>query len=107
MERSLQAKIASRSLRVGVIGLGYVGLPLATTFAEVGFDVTGIDTDQHKVDAANGGESYIPDISSSTLQSLLDTKRIHFTTDYTILKDIDAVSICVPTPLRKMFCLWP
>jgi UDP-N-acetyl-D-glucosamine dehydrogenase len=86
---------------VGIIGLGYVGLPLATTFAEAGFHVTGIDVDQQKVDSANRGESYIPDISSSTLQSLIETKRIHFTTDFAALDDIDAISICVPTPLRK------
>ncbi len=101
MERPLQEKIATRSLRAGVIGLGYVGLPLAITFAEAGFHVTGIDVDQQKVDAANRGESYIPDISSSTLQTLLDRKRIDFTSDYAVLKEIDAVSICVPTPLRK------
>ncbi len=101
MQHPLQEKIAARSLRVGVIGLGYVGLPLVATFVEAGFHVTGIDTDQQKVDAANRGESYIPDISSNTLQTLLDTKRMYFTTDFTALKNIDAISICVPTPLRK------
>src|SRR5438132_5433361 len=99
MERLLQEKIATKSLQVGVIGLGYVGLPLATTFAEAGFHVSGIDTDQQKVDQANRGESYIPDISSSTLQRLIDTQRICFTSDYNALDDIDAVIICVPTPL--------
>ncbi len=98
---TLREGISARSLHVGIIGLGYVGLPLATTFAEAGFHVTGIDVDQQKVDAANRGESYIPDIASSTLQSLIDTKRIDFTTDFAVLDDIDAVSICVPTPLRK------
>jgi UDP-N-acetyl-D-glucosamine dehydrogenase len=88
-------------LHVGVIGLGYVGLPLAATFAEAGFHVTGIDVDQQKVDQANRGESYIADISNSTLQALLETKRLHFTSDYAALANIDAVSICVPTPLRK------
>src|SRR5438093_2329767 len=101
MQRPLHEKIAARSLRVGVIGLGYVGLPLVATFVEAGFHVTGIDTDQQKVDAANRGESYIPDISSNTLQTLLDTERMYFTTDFTALKNIDAISICVPTPLRK------
>lgn len=101
MNHSLQEKISARSLHVGVVGLGYVGLPLATTFAEAGFHVTGIDVDQQKVDRANQGESYIPDISSTTLQALIDTGRLHFTSDYTVLEDIDAVSICVPTPLRK------
>jgi UDP-N-acetyl-D-glucosamine dehydrogenase len=101
MNHSLQEKISTCSLHVGVVGLGYVGLPLATTFAEVGFHVTGIDVDQQKVDRANHGESYIPDISSTTLQALIDTKCLHFTSDYAVLEDIDAVSICVPTPLRK------
>src|SRR5947209_1139684 len=101
MHHQLQEKISTRSLRVAVIGLGYVGLPLAITFAEAGFQVTGIDVDQQKVDQANRGESYIPDIASKTLQTLIDTKLLHFTTDYATLDDIDAISICVPTPLRK------
>lgn len=101
MKQELLGKIKSRSLRVAVIGLGYVGLPLATTFAEVGFDVMGIDVDQQKVDSANKGESYIPDISSHTLQRLIESKHLHFTTDFAALVDVDAISICVPTPLRK------
>jgi UDP-N-acetyl-D-glucosamine dehydrogenase len=101
MKNALLEKISQRTLSVAVIGLGYVGLPLATTFVEAGFDVTGIDVDQHKVDRANRGESYISDVASSTLQSLLKTGRLHFTTNYTALEDRDAVSICVPTPLRK------
>ncbi len=101
MEHKLHEKIINRTLRVGVIGLGYVGLPLATTFAEAGFYVTGIDVDQQKIDQANRGESYIPDISSQTLQALIDAGHLSFTSDYAALTDIDAVSICVPTPLRK------
>jgi UDP-N-acetyl-D-glucosamine dehydrogenase len=101
MERPFLEKISTRSLRVGVIGLGYVGLPLAVTFAEAGFHVTGIDTDRPRIDQANRGESYIPDVSSSTLQKLIGTQRICFTSDYNALDDIDAVIICVPTPLRK------
>src|SRR6266568_2956425 len=101
MERPFLEKVSTRSLRVGIIGLGYVGLPLAVTFAEAGFHVTGIDTDQQRVDQASRGESYIPDVSSSALQRLIDTKYICFTSDYSALDDIDAVSICVPTPLRK------
>lgn len=98
---SLLEKISTRSLRVAVIGLGYVGLPLAARFAEVGYQVTGIDVDEQKVDQANHGKSYIPDIASSRLQALVDTKRLSFTTDYAVLAESDAVSICVPTPLRK------
>lgn len=101
MHHQLQEKIATRSLRVAIIGLGYVGLPLAITFAEAGFHVEGIDVDRRKVDQANRGESYIPDIPSSTLQALIETGRLHFTSDYAVLDDSDAISICVPTPLRK------
>lgn len=101
MKQTLLEKISTHSLRIAIIGLGYVGLPLATTFAEAGFYVTGIDVDQQKVDLANRGESYIPDIAGATLQRLLAAKRLQFTTDYASLEDVDAVSICVPTPLRK------
>jgi UDP-N-acetyl-D-glucosamine dehydrogenase len=101
LEHPLLKKIATKSLRVAVVGLGYVGLPLATTFAEAGFHVVGIDTDKQKVDQGACGESYIPDISSSKLRELIGTGRLHFTSDFTVLKDIDAVSICVPTPLCK------
>src|SRR2546421_7071007 len=101
MDHPLHRKISTRALRAAVIGLGYVGLPLATTFAEAGFHVTGIELDQQKIDLANRGESYIPDIPSSTLQALIEAKRMCFTSDYAALDDIDAVSICVPTPLRK------
>lgn len=101
MDHSLQEKIATKALRVAVIGLGYVGLPLAITFAEAGFHVTGIDIDQQKIDRINRGESYIPDISSSTLEKLIEAKRLNFTCDFEALDDIDAVSICVPTPLGK------
>jgi UDP-N-acetyl-D-glucosamine dehydrogenase len=101
MDQLLHQKIIKRTLRIAIIGLGSVGLPLAITFAEAGFHVTGIDVDQQKVDAANHGESYIADISSSTLQALIETKRLHFTSDYAVLDNIDAISICVPTPLSK------
>lgn len=101
MDHSLQEKIATKTLRVAVIGLGYVGLPLAITFAEAGFHVTGIDVDQQKIDRVNSGESYIPDISSSTLEKLIEAKRLNFTCDFEALDDVDAVSICVPTPLGK------
>jgi UDP-N-acetyl-D-glucosamine dehydrogenase len=101
VNKQLKKKIATKDLRVAVIGLGYVGLPLAVTFAKAGFHVTGIDIDQRKVDMANLGESYISDIASSTLRELIEVGRLHFTSDYSVLEHIDAVSICVPTPLRK------
>ena len=101
MKQALHEKIAARTLRVAIIGLGYVGLPLATAFAEAGFHVTGIDLDQNKVESANKGESYIADVASETLRHLLDTGHLQFTTDFSALEDVDALSICVPTPLSK------
>lgn len=101
MDQALQRKIDTRTLRIAIIGLGYVGLSLAVTFGEAGFSVTGIDVDRQKVEAASRGESYIADIASSALQALIETKRLQFTSDYSILKDVDAISICVPTPLRE------
>jgi UDP-N-acetyl-D-glucosamine dehydrogenase len=101
MRNLMLEKIAKRTVRVAVIGLGYVGLPLATTFAEAGFHVTGIDVDPKKVDQANRGESYIPDIPDSLLKSLIDAECLNFTSDYTTLDEKDAIVICVPTPLGK------
>jgi UDP-N-acetyl-D-glucosamine dehydrogenase len=101
MKNTLYEKITSHTLRIAIIGLGYVGLPLAATFAEAGFDVIGIDVDQKKVDQANKGESYISDIDSAFLQQLINAGRLHFTSDFSVLEEVDALSICVPTPLRK------
>lgn len=96
---ALIEKIASRDAVVGIIGLGYVGLPLAVAFAEAGFRVIGIDVDKNKVDAVNRRESYIEDITSETLAGL--ARPIEATTDFAALADCDAVSVCVPTPLSK------
>ncbi len=95
----LLEKIAARSARVAVIGLGYVGLPLAVAFAERGFPVTGIDVDAGKVAALNRGESYVQDIPSQRLRGILP--RFTATTDYAALDACDAAIICVPTPLNK------
>ena len=92
-------KIENREAVVGIIGLGYVGLPLAVVFAQAGFQVWGFDIDENKVDAVNRRESYIEDITSETLTSL--TPFIQATTDFAILSRCDAISICVPTPLAK------
>ena len=94
-------KIANRKARMGVIGLGYVGLPLAVEFAAAGFEVWGIDLQAGKVDAINRGESYIPDVETKRLNGLVKEGRLRATTDYSMLKELDTVSICVPTPLRK------
>ncbi len=93
--------IADRSVQVGVIGLGYVGLPLATIFAEAGYQVVGVDIDPRKVRLLNEGRSYIEDIPEERLASLVEQGRLSATTDFAALDTCDAVSICVPTPLRK------
>ena len=84
-----------------MIGLGYVGLPLIVEFGLAGFDCTGIDIDEAKVDAISKGDSYIPDVPSEDVASLISNGLLCATTDFSSLKDADAVIICVPTPLRK------
>jgi UDP-N-acetyl-D-glucosamine dehydrogenase len=98
---TLLHKIASRQASIGVLGLGYVGLPLAVEFARAGFNVTGVDVDQRKVDTLNAGRSYIPDVKTEDVAALRATGKLTATTDYAELCAVDAVSICVPTPLRK------
>src|ERR1041385_5310735 len=97
----LERRIKTKQARVGVIGLGYVGLPLALTLNEAGFDVTGIDIDTNRVDAILAGRSYITDIKDKELQKATAAKRFRATTDLSEIHKLDAVSICVPTPLRK------
>ena len=94
-------KLASGDAHVAVIGLGYVGLPLAVVFAESGYRVTGIDLDPGKVSAINCGQSYIDDVSQRSVQDLVCQHRLSATSDFSVLAECDAVSICVPTPLRK------
>ena len=94
-------KLANRSAKVAVMGLGYVGLPLAVIFAEAGFTVTGIDPDERKVRALNQGTSYIPDVPTRQVAPLVEAGTLRATTDFSVLQHADAVSICVPTPLRK------
>ncbi|MCB0062622.1 MAG: nucleotide sugar dehydrogenase, partial [Caldilineaceae bacterium] len=132
MKESLIAKFQQRKAHIGIIGLGYVGLPLAVSFAQAGYRVTGIDLDHRKVDAINQGQSYIADVSSRVLRELTggegvatehlqlaggtatqsaavpvappsttSTGRLDATTEYAVLAECDAVSICVPTPLNK------
>ncbi len=98
---SLLEKIRNKRARVGVIGLGYVGLPLAVEFAKAGLDVTGFDVDRSKTDSINAGKSYIPDVEQRELESCVTSGRLRATTDLTKLADMDAIDICVPTPLRK------
>ena len=100
-KQSLLDRIERRDALVAIVGLGYVGLPLAVEFAEVGFRVIGLDINAERVDALNRGESYIPDISEEAVKRLVADGRLRATTDYASLREADAISICVPTPLRK------
>ena len=97
----LLERITQREAHVAIIGLGYVGLPLAVVFAEAGFTVVGIDLDARKVDALTQRQSYIEDIPSERIQPLVAEGRLSATTDFSVLAQCDAVSICVPTPLNK------
>jgi UDP-N-acetyl-D-glucosamine dehydrogenase len=99
-ERLLQ-RIHEGEARVGVVGLGYVGLPLAVEFARSGLTCTGIDVDPRKVAAIERGESYIPDVPSADVQALRAAGRLSATTDFSVVAELDTINICVPTPLRK------
>jgi UDP-N-acetyl-D-glucosamine dehydrogenase len=94
-------RIRARTARVGVIGLGYVGLPLVVEFARAGFDVTGFDVDASKTDQINAGKSYIPDVAEADLAAYVKAGTLRATTDMSQLGSMDAIDICVPTPLRK------
>ena len=98
---NLIQKLKNKSARMAILGLGYVGLPLAVVFAEAGFKVTGIDPDSEKVDSLKKGISYIPDVKTDVVEKLVKSGHLSATTDFSVLKDMDAVSICVPTPLRQ------
>jgi UDP-N-acetyl-D-glucosamine dehydrogenase len=97
----LEEKIRTRTARVGVVGLGYVGLPLAVEFARAGFRVTGIDVSDAKTRRVNAGDSYVGDIPSATLAPLVEAGMLSATTDFGAVADLDTINICVPTPLRK------
>jgi len=98
-KQQLLDRLNSRTATVGIIGMGYVGLPLAVEFARAGYHVIGLDVLQDKVDKLNAGVSYIPDIPTETLAPLVETGHLRGTTSYDDLREVDAVSICVPTPL--------
>ncbi len=97
----LLQRIENRSARVGIIGLGYVGLPLAVEFAKAGFKVLGFDVSKGRVAQVNRGESYIGDVKTEHLAEVVKSGHFEATDDFARLTDSDAVSICVPTPLRK------
>src|SRR6188474_4358 len=93
--------IKSRRARTGVVGLGYVGLPLAVEFARAGFSTTGIDLDPEKVRAINAGRSYIDDVPASDVKELQSAHLLRAVTSFDVVADLDTINICVPTPLRK------
>jgi len=100
-QKILEKKIVQHKAKIGIIGLGYVGLPLAVEFSKAGFDVTGIEINKDKVKMINRGESYIQDVKKKELQELVKNNKLKATTDFSVLKSMDVVSICVPTPLSK------
>src|SRR5262245_874534 len=97
----LTHKISSRTAKVGIVGLGYVGLPLAVEYAKAGFEVTGIDLLESKVAHLRAGESYVQDVSSEEIGALVDAGKLRATTDFSVIAELDTINICVPTPLRK------
>jgi len=101
VKEQLLHRIHTRQARAGVVGLGYVGLPLAVEISRSGLACVGIDVDSKKVSAISRGESYIPDVPAADVQSLLADGRLSATTDFSVVAGLDTVNICVPTPLRK------
>jgi UDP-N-acetyl-D-glucosamine dehydrogenase len=101
IKETLIEELKAKKARIGILGLGYVGLPLAVVFAEAGFHVTGIDPDSRKVDCLNQGVSYIPDVKTPAVEKIVKSGHLKATTDFSVLQELEAVSICVPTPLRK------
>ncbi len=100
-QQTLTNQLKDRSAKVAILGLGYVGLPLAVVFAEAGFYVTGIDPDKRKVNSISRSESHIQDVPTEQVKRLVKSGRLKATSDFSVLKEMDAVSVCVPTPLRK------
>lgn len=99
MKKELLKKINEKSIRVGVVGLGYVGLPLAVEKAKAGFKTIGFDVQSEKVDMVNQGHNYIGDVVDSDLKKLVEEGMLTATTDFSFVKDVDFIAICVPTPL--------
>ena len=98
---ALKDKISGRTAHVGIVGLGYVGLPTMVALAQAGFSVTGLDTDRERVDRINSGDSYVEDVSSQTLGGLVTQSKIRATADYGAVANMDVIVICVPTPVNK------
>ncbi len=101
IKETLIKKLQEKTAKIGILGMGYVGMPLAVVFAEAGFQVLGIDPDQGKVDTFNKNISYIQDVPGATVARLHKTGKLNMTSDFAALQEMDAISICVPTPLRQ------
>ena len=99
MKELLLNKIKNKEIVCGVVGLGYVGLPLAVEKAKAGFKVIGFDVQKEKVDMVNAGHNYIGDVVDSDLANLVKDGKLSATSDFSFIKDVDFVAICVPTPL--------
>src|SRR5579862_6320065 len=98
---TLKEQIVNRTARVGIVGLGYVGLPLAVEFAKAGFSVTGIDLVESKIERINAGNSYVQDVAEDDVSTLVEGGKLRATTDFSVVRELDTINICVPTPLRK------
>lgn len=101
MKEELLGKIEKREITVGVVGLGYVGLPLAVEKARAGFRTIGFDVQEEKVNLVNSGHNYIGDVIDDDLKELVEDGKLSATTDFTFVKDVDFIAICVPTPLDR------
>jgi UDP-N-acetyl-D-glucosamine dehydrogenase len=101
MVTKFKARINQKKAKIAVIGLGYVGLPLAVEFARRGFKALGVDIDKNKINSINRGNSYILDIPGEEIKPLVKKGSLRATNDYSKLREVDAIIICVPTPLRK------
>lgn len=101
MKNTLLNKIKNKEINVGVVGLGYVGLPLAVEKAKAGFKTIGFDVQKEKVDMVNAGHNYIGDVVDSDLKKIVDEGMLRATTDFSFVKDVDFIAICVPTPLDR------
>lgn len=99
IKQELLDKIQNKTAKVGIVGLGYVGLPLATEFARAGYHTIGFDVQSQKVDKVNAGHNYIGDIVGDNLKNVVDSGMLRATSDFSFVKDVDAIAICVPTPL--------
>ena len=101
MKQMLLKKIEDKEIVVGVVGLGYVGLPLAVEKAKAGFKTIGFDVQKEKVNMVNAGHNYIGDVVDNDLKKLVDSGRLSATSDFSFVKKVDFIAICVPTPLDK------